>query len=677
MDKNEYETYEYLPTSYVNETDTSQLLVVQEDGTFLCFDRPIQYVTQVEDGKDVLEGVQGCNVYNVVPQQLYIDGDNSSELISAVQDQFTLPDEDNNSYANNYLLQDDENSKEVPMEQDEVVQYKEVTTNNEEVDINDTDIESAADNNSGDCTEITLNDEQYQILEQKGWILLESSDKTFLLDSSGLHDITADEKLILKLKCELQENMEEEGASCSIKVDKVQNKTTEIKLENMQPETENIVEEDMAGYIIEEEGIIEQEEPEEMNFTTNQQGTVKINTEQTIEEECADAADIITPIEAEHDYVKLNSVKDSYVKRQSDTIKVKTKFLFKNVPPEIVLGKFNGKKLIARVVKTDRPVRKLGTNNIHDAQMATTEQPGLDDDKFEVLIREAVRGTTECGVKDVTAAEIVVGQLSRVPAFRPAVMERGLIITKVIIQEHETGDLYSESNPSLVTGRAIREKDNFNNCRFRFIPEMLRKLAYIQEYENDEDYDGESNLYDFLHIHIRETKSIDGIIRISITLNKRHIPLNLFTDNNAKLPNTIYACSSCASVYKTEEGLRLHQETECVTTETENTLTIDPDEAKNAYTIINLGKDTKQYGCNVCNIVYTKLDNCQEHIKTHFKEESDSERTSKQIVRSEIKKTLSLYRCKMCNRAFLDACALSKHIVTKHIQHLDVKQSLD
>ncbi|XP_034834633.1 uncharacterized protein [Maniola hyperantus] len=672
MDKNEYETYEYLPTNYVNETDTSQLLVVQEDGTFLCFDRPIQYVNQVDDRKDVLEGVQGCDVYNVVPQQLYIHGDNSSELIS-VPDQFILPDEENNSYANNYLLQDDENSKEVPMEQDEVVQYKEVTTNIEESGINDIDTESAADKNTGDCTEITLNDEQYQLLEQKGWILLESSDKTFLLDSSGLHDITADEKLTLKLKCELQENVEEEGVTCSIKVDEIQNKPTEIKLENIQPAVENIA--DMAGYIIEEEGIIEEQEPEENpNFSNNQQGTLKTITEEIIEDGCADVADIMTPIEAEHDYVKLNSVKDSYVKKQSDTIKIKTKFLFKNVPPEIVLGKFNGKKLIARVVKTDRPVRKLGRNT-QDTQMATTEQPGfagLDDNKFEDLIREAVRGTIECGVKDVTAAEIVVGQLSRVPAFRPAVMERGLIITKVIVQEHETGNLYSESNPSLVTGRAIRERDNFNNCRFRFIPEMLRKLAYTEEYQNDDDYDGESNHYNFLHIHIRETKSIDGIIRISITLNKRHIPLNLFTDNNAKLPNTIYACSSCASVYNTEEGLQLHHETECITTETENTLTIDADE--NSYTIINLSKGNKQYACNMCNIVYTKLDDCQEHIKTHFKEEpvSDSGRTSKQIVHTEIKKTLSLYRCKMCNRAFLDACALSKHIVAKHIQHLNV-----
>lgn len=38
--------------------------------------------------------------------------------------------------------------------------------------------------------QITLSDEQYNLLEQKGWILLESNDKIFVLDTLGLHDIT-------------------------------------------------------------------------------------------------------------------------------------------------------------------------------------------------------------------------------------------------------------------------------------------------------------------------------------------------------------------------------------------------------------------------------------------------------------------------------------------------------
>lgn len=35
MDKNTYETYEFLPASS-NEADTDQFVVVQDDGTFLC-----------------------------------------------------------------------------------------------------------------------------------------------------------------------------------------------------------------------------------------------------------------------------------------------------------------------------------------------------------------------------------------------------------------------------------------------------------------------------------------------------------------------------------------------------------------------------------------------------------------------------------------------------------------
>lgn len=39
--------------------------------------------------------------------------------------------------------------------------------------------------------QITISDEQYQTLEQKGWILLESNDKIYILNTLGLHDITS------------------------------------------------------------------------------------------------------------------------------------------------------------------------------------------------------------------------------------------------------------------------------------------------------------------------------------------------------------------------------------------------------------------------------------------------------------------------------------------------------
>lgn len=44
--------------------------------------RPIQYLTQVQDVKEVLDTAQSNIVYDVSPQQFYVNVDNSSELVS-------------------------------------------------------------------------------------------------------------------------------------------------------------------------------------------------------------------------------------------------------------------------------------------------------------------------------------------------------------------------------------------------------------------------------------------------------------------------------------------------------------------------------------------------------------------------------------------------------------------
>lgn len=44
--------------------------------------RPIQYLTQVQDVKEVLDTAQSNIVYDVTPQQFYVNVDNSSELVS-------------------------------------------------------------------------------------------------------------------------------------------------------------------------------------------------------------------------------------------------------------------------------------------------------------------------------------------------------------------------------------------------------------------------------------------------------------------------------------------------------------------------------------------------------------------------------------------------------------------
>lgn len=46
--------------------------------------------------------------------------------------------------------------------------------------------------------QITLNDQQYQLLEQKGWLLIEVSDKVFVLDTlGGLRDVTGNDSMYL------------------------------------------------------------------------------------------------------------------------------------------------------------------------------------------------------------------------------------------------------------------------------------------------------------------------------------------------------------------------------------------------------------------------------------------------------------------------------------------------
>ena len=60
------------------------------------------------------------------------------------------------------------------------------------------------------------------------------------------------------------------------------------------------------------------------------------------------------------------------------------------------------------------------------------DDTGLEDAKFDALLQENLWGSADnCSKKDVTAAEIVVEQLLRVPAFKPTIIERRLLVTKV------------------------------------------------------------------------------------------------------------------------------------------------------------------------------------------------------------------------------------------------------
>ncbi|XP_050347390.1 uncharacterized protein LOC126771529 [Nymphalis io] len=647
MDKSAYETYEYLPINSTD-NDANQFFVVQDDGTFLTVNRPVQYLTQVEDGKEVLDGTQPCAVYDVNPQQFYVDVDNSAELIS-VSDQFVIPEGESNMYTNSYLLQAVENEKEEQMDQDNVNENKEKSDTDESRPVDEN-----CDSKNDDCTEITLSDEQYQLLEKKGWILLEISEKIFLLDNMGLHDITEDEKLIEKLKNEIYADNNEEALASSIKTE-----NGNVSYENSDLVHEQNAEE-LVNYVIDDAGDEDNEE--------NSQETLSYHdNEQDISMPALVYEEELT--ENGHDYVRLNSVKNTSVKRDNNALKIKTSFSFKDIPPQIVLGRtIHGKKLVASV-KTEKAYNTSRTskqsNSIKTGQDAQQIQPcntSLDETKFDNLIQEALSGNAEkCSMKDVTAAEIVVEQLLRVPAFKPTVMERRLLITKVVIQEYEqSGQMYTETIPTLVTGQVVK---NGGKIGFMYIPDMLRMS--IEDEENDDlnQRNRDADDDNFLHIHIREMKGVDGIIRISITLNKRHIPIKEMTDVNIH-QKLVYACSACAAVYKTEEGLRLHQETECM--ETDDVLTIDAGNSNNSYTIVNSGKDN-QYMCNQCHSLFTKLNNCLKHIKTHYEHEKVDK--GSEATPNDSKKFLkAVFKCKMCPSTYFHAATLSKHIVSKHIK---------
>lgn len=638
MEEDSYEAFEFLEDNEDN--DDNQLIVVQEDGTILTVNRPIQYLTQVQDVKEGLDTTQS-NVYDVTPQQFYVNVDNSSELVS-VSDQFIMPEGENNMYANSFLIQAVENNKDEQMEQEVIpIEFKPEQENNAADEVN-IEVENTEKTN-GDCTEITLNDDQYQLLERKGWILLETSDKVYLLDTLGLHDITDDKKLIEKLKYESELETNEETSTDQAQEEEITYETCEVNFDTNQVEGTDYVIEEEVEHQTEEESYMEDQQDHESGHLSSKHFP--------------------------HDYVKMNSYKDTSYRREGEALRIKTKFSFKDIPPEIVLGKtVHGKKLVASVKTEKQNLRSALTNKAvggkfqrvpdEESEEHLQNDTGLEDAKFDALLQKNLWGNADnSSKKDVTAAEIVVEQLLRVPAFKPTIIERKLLVTKIVIEEHRTDDTYMETAPSLVTGRVMR-----NDAKLYFVhmPDLLRRsLKYAQNGKK-------GNEYNYLHIHIREMKGADGITRISITLNKRHIPLMELANKARNKQKMAFACSACAAVYKTEEGLKLHQETECM--EIDGILTIDTeaDKCNNPTFSVVLTGNNKQYMCNQCHSVFTKLSNCQKHIKTHFDQESVAE--NEESKTKEIKKTGEVYKCNMCSCTYLHAATLSKHIVTKHIK---------
>ncbi|XP_075980224.1 uncharacterized protein LOC142979276 [Anticarsia gemmatalis] len=667
MDKNTYETYEFLPAN-TNEPEPGQFFVVQDDGTFLL-NRQIQYVAQVQDVKEVLEDVQPCTVYGVgvASQQFYVDVDNSAELIS-VSDQFILPEGDNGLYTNSYLLQPSASTTSEQMEQDVVAdQYKEEIPR--EVDI---DLATHNSKQGNDFTEITLSDEQYHTLEQKGWILLEINDKIFVLNTLGLHDITTNDKLIQKLRSEIQSETNIESDPGYMKTE-----NDSIQFQNLVAQSFNN-QQDASEFVIPNENdenlqfIITEKDPETSEFPNKN-------------EEQMDISENNQGLELEH-IKEIATIKQETLKDTS-SIKIKTKFNFKDIPDKIVLGRtVNGKRLVAKVVKRNNntapvPVEIVPEETINERMIQNTQNSnGLSERELLSLIQQFIRSASKRkpNPEDVTSAENVIAQLLKVANIRSSLVGYNLIITKLKNNKDGLGMIYNRSVISLVTG-CVKETDD--EASFEHLPDLLltvkAKAEEAMKNENEllECIDNDTDIFTVFHVHIVETKCADNVIRVSVTLNKRQLAVNQMFDVKKRHPNTVFACSACASLFKSEEALTDHQDNYCLVVDESLTIDTDKIDMKNAYSIEKTDKETF-YNCTQCDAKFKKLFTCARHVKTHMGAQdtlataSKNQEISKDNGQTETaqKPVKDIFKCSMCRSTYFHPASLSKHIVARHIK---------
>ncbi|CAG4951934.1 unnamed protein product [Colias eurytheme] len=672
MDANGYETFEYLQPNNVENTD--QLFILQNDGTFLAMNRPVEYVTQVQNVENVLEEVQP--VYDVAPQQFYVDVNNSNELIS-VTDEFILPTESNSMYSNNYLLQQPSNSSEVQMQQtvgqitESVVEQMILPDMNVPMGVNiNENLETNAIQNNG-CTEITITDEQYKILEQKGWILLDTNDKVYLIDTLGLHDITNDTQLIQKLRAQMvsgEPSYSEPFASNQLPAKMVLNEGI--------PNNVN-AEQATIPYVTENSEQIELQ-------------AMDIQSYQTIDEPealpiCDKKVPDLMPLETEFLENTINELAEKYEKSDprinSNTIKIKTKFSLEEIPEEIIIGKtVNGKRLVARIAKPKEPEPPIETTTPEDiskkCKPKTYPTISAFHQKIEKIIQQAVRGNIKPLSEEEVFANVdkVIQQLLRVPAFKPAVIERKLILTKIILTENKDQTSTEESDPMIITGKVVQQDEK--KWGFQYIPDMLEKIKEMKEDDKDKEtkrlHEGGDVDVTFLQIHVQEVNSPDGLARMSITLNKRVILLKskkLTELQERQIPSPklkpVFACTACAAVFKRKAQLKCHLQVHKMDFDFDSLLRIHSKNTNNPYKVVELGH-RKEFVCNECHHKTSRVSMMLRHIRSHFK--MSDEDTDEEESNDSEQTTDARYKCKMCSSIFLYAGSLSKHLLRKHIK---------
>ncbi|KPJ13845.1 hypothetical protein RR48_08659 [Papilio machaon] len=499
MTDKEYETYEYLPEG--NEVD--QFFLVQDDGSFLSLNnRQVQYMTQGQDVKENVSHVQPCAVYDVSSPQFLIDVNNSAEVIS-VPDQFMLPNGQNIIIANNYLLPEQNINEE----------------------------------------QITLSDEQFHVLEQKGWILLETNDKVYVLDTLGLHDITTNDKLIQKLKCS-------EGSNECIQ--------EEISLSRQQDN----ISLDIDGDVKLSEDIIEDHGTFFMNSNHDDQYV------ESMEISSLDATN-------END----NSVKVQVIEAQNNTEQSNTS---ENIPNKIVLGETkNGKKLYAKITKLNNIDSPLKQHPPRYMKRVLRNKVNCKDNIKEKKL-STLRIFFVVSMQDEKGAYSSGGQPSLVTGRVTADSGRHCFL-------HVPDMLHTIMNKTLSYYYSLVHTFWFTED---YKPEIKKGDILGTHFEDN----------CVLHVHVNEIKRADNVLRVSITLNTRKLPTKETSeDNKRKLSGKAFACRICAEIFKTEDELKQHQQTLCLhNLDVDGDLSIDLDKMAAGYsTVIENGKD-KIYHCNQC-----------------------------------------------------------------------------
>ncbi|KAL4708963.1 hypothetical protein ACJJTC_005824 [Scirpophaga incertulas] len=573
--KNTFESFEYLPS---NSNENSDQFFVVQDGTILVNNRHVQYVTDMQDAKQTLEPAQPCEIYDVTPQQYLVEVNNSSQLIS-VQDQFIVPDSATNDFSSNYLTKTESNlsTEQAP---NMPIEYKanEPTSNLDVVD---------ESNKQMDCTEITLTDKQYHMLEEKGWILLDVGDKVYLLDTLGLHDITSNSKLIHKLQTESYEYFNQPYRALK----------SERNMSDMEIVTQTLPN-NFPNFEIKTNAPVQNETPEEnietkdkkdMNFFKNIQHHMCANGDD--DEEAMDVTETVNStenkindtmqIDDSHNATKVLVIDNSDIIREGNTLKIKTKLSLVNFPDKIVLGKTKkGKQLVARVVRhksriqEDVNIKKhesdssekitIERDRIRKLEKNTALSFGnlLNESDFLELIKYFLQNDIpKCSADDITSADSVIAQLLQIPAFKTTVEGSNLIVTKTIQNDDPSGNSSNKHFVAVVTGKVTPVK---NQLRFNHLPYLLQNMNDTGHDIENSNKDVNKRIFDVLHIHILETKqTATNIVKVSVTVMKRGIPITMISNIEKQQVNTTYACSVCAAVFENELLVKLHQENSC------------------------------------------------------------------------------------------------------------------